>query len=219
MISPLICLVILLSFDTFQFLLEVLLELTYLALYWCLRPRKQGSNAISETSRLITAGELPFSEVRGNGQPMCEYPAIAIDEVSLTDLRGGALADKLPKRPIRLPIEESFEIAILSWRWDHDAERRSQNLAAAIKHARAVGIRYLFANIISLDQTLDPRSLTLQILEFSALYKSILVIIAYDEVQKNFDQTLFRPWIYSKIRSFLLSPTKITYVICRHPDK
>lgn len=100
-------------------------------------------------------------------RPFCEYRAINIDAIVLTHLKGGILVRDLPTRSVQLPVDDISKIAVLSWRWDFDHKERSRNLASAVKYARSVDIRYLFADIISLDQSLDPPDLIRQVLAFS----------------------------------------------------
>jgi hypothetical protein len=112
-----------------------------------------------------------FVSLESMAQPFCEYRAINIDAIVLTHLKGGILVRDLPTRSVQLPVDDISKIAVLSWRWDFDHKERSRNLASAVKYARSVDIRYLFADIISLDQSLDPLDLIQQVLAFSVLYK------------------------------------------------
>ena len=46
--------------------------------------------------------------------------------------------------------------------------------------AKKVEVQYLFVDIISIDQQLKSDALIEQVMEFSTLYTSIPVIVAYD---------------------------------------
>lgn len=108
-----------------------------------------------------------------------------------------------------------MEIAFISWHWDFHRggeHGRSRNLASAIKYARLNGVRYLFADTISLDQTLPPEDLIAQVLEFSVLYKTIPVVVACDQREGDLDLIMLRPCIFSEMRQFANNPTRVVYV-------
>lgn len=105
--------------------------------------------------------------------------------------------------------------AVLSWRWDRDAAGRSRNVGLALKHAQETGVRFLFLDLISIDQT-QPRDLLLSdVVRLANLYSTIPVIAAYDErgaTMDDWSQALSRPWIRSEIRAYCQNPSSITYV-------
>lgn len=128
----------------------------------------------------------------------------------------GAPVSSLPRKPVRLPVENVWQLAVLSWRWDFTRgasnEPRSRNLAAAVKYCQSSGIQYLFADVISIDQTLEDSQLIQQVKQFSRLYETIPVIAAYDQQGSKLFETMRRPWIFSETRLIRRNPTKIIYV-------
>lgn len=60
-------------------------------------------------------------------------------------------------------------------------------------------IRYLFIDVISIYQILQGIYLIQQVMAFSVLYKIIPVIVAYDELEEDFELTTMRPWIFYEI--------------------
>ena len=83
---------------------------------------------------------------------------------------------------------------------------------SAIRQAKKMGIKYLFIDAISIDQALRGDQLLQQIVAFSALYKTIPVIAAYDKRGDDFWETMRRPWILHEARSFRCNLTRIVYV-------
>lgn len=150
---------------------------------------------------------------------VAEYPALVMDEVNEDDLLRGAapLGDAtgrgLPVRRVKLPVDDLSQIAVLSWRWDGNLQGLgSRNVSSAIRQAKQMGIRYLFVDVISIDQQLRGDALIEQVAAFSKLYKTIPVIATYDKVGENFEQIMRRPWIMSEARLFRYNPTRIIYV-------
>lgn len=135
-------------------------------------------------------------------------------------MKHGILVGDLPKRLVRLPIDDISQVAVLSWRWDQDCKGRSRNLAIAIEYSRLAGIRYLFTDTISIDQMLSSVELISKVAEFSILYSIIPVIATYDLKESLKDriraptlqETMSRPWIFSEIRLLAKNPTKVVYV-------
>ena len=105
---------------------------------------------------------------------------------------------------------------MLSWRWDRrPSDGRSRNLALALKHAQERGIKYLFADLVSIDQTAPKLLLLRSVVELANVFASIPVIAAYDEkrgTMEDWSRTLQRPWILSEIRAFCQNPTRVTHV-------
>lgn len=113
---------------------------------------------------------------------------------------------------VRLPIDDHSQVAVLSWRWDGEKRgHRSLNAFCAISRARTLGIKYLFIDTISIDQSLSSDALLERVMEFSNFYKTIPVIAAYDTRDEFFRSTMQRPWILSEVRSFRSNPTRIIY--------
>ncbi|KAJ4348585.1 uncharacterized protein N0V89_009963 [Didymosphaeria variabile] len=145
------------------------------------------------------------------------YLAIDIAAVDISTLKNGALIPSLPRRFIQFPVEDPFQVAVLSWRWDFSQSNasssdRSLNVGHAIKYAKAHGILFLFIDIISLDQTLPTGELIQHVARFGDLYTTIPVIVAYDDIRLDFDYIMLRPWIFSEIKKLLYNPYKIVYV-------
>ena len=170
---------------------------------------------ISKKTAFISAGTSPAFTLQRLDLPAWEYSAILTDSVDLADLEYGATIQDLPRKRIRLPVDDISQIAVLSWRWDFvrsNFGKRSLNLAAAIRYAKSSGVRYLFADCVSIDQTLKPRDLIKEVTQFSVLYTKIPVIAAYDMKKAELDEIMFRPWIFSEIRLMKRNRTRITYV-------
>ncbi|QRD93972.1 hypothetical protein F9C07_2235569 [Aspergillus flavus] len=103
------------------------------------------------------------------------------------------------------------QMAILSWRWDGDLHS-SRNIASAVHLAKAMSIKYLFVDQISVDQTLDGDALIERVSAFSTMYKTITVIVAYDKADEDSEKTVYRPWIFSEMRLYRYNPGQIIYV-------
>src|SRR5437667_1372683 len=117
-----------------------------------------------------------------------ELPALVVDEVDENDLVGGAAPGDseergLPVRLVAMPVDLSH-VAVLSWRWDIDLQvhgsrnvlQGSRNALSAIRQARQMGVRYLFVDIISIDQKLHGDALVEQVVAFAKLYRTVQVI-------------------------------------------
>ncbi|KAG9186746.1 hypothetical protein G6011_09854 [Alternaria panax] len=123
----------------------------------------------------------------------------------------------LPTQMVKIPFDNANEVAVVSWRWDGDTHfQGSRNIASVIHCAKQRGIRYLFIDIISIDQTLPTSDLIEQIAAFSALYTKITVLAAYDTEGPGsiapLKFTVLRPWILNEMRLFRQNPGRIVYV-------
>lgn len=142
-----------------------------------------------------------------------------VDEVNEKDLLHGVGVGsatgkgRLPVRLVRLPVKDVSEVAVLSWRWDGDLKTHgSRNISSAVHQAKKMCIRYLFVDVVSIDQHLPGDALIKQVVAFSTLYRTIPVIAAYDKDGEDFERTIYRPWILNEVRLFRYNPTKIVYV-------
>ena len=137
-----------------------------------------------------------------------EMQALEINKVDESALTLGtaehdASGSGLPTRRVRLPFDDPSQVAVLSWRWDVDERTGvSRNLASAICQAKQMGVRYLFIDFVSIDQELRGDELLREVVAFSALYRCLPVIAAYDKDGDNFRMTMRRPWILSEARSY-----------------
>lgn len=122
--------------------------------------------------------------------------------------------DALPTCTVQFPPEDPSRVAVLSWRWDITPEVRiSRNAALALRQAQQMGIRHLFMDKVSIDQTLPIDELLRAVMNLATLYETLPTIAAYDEVGvEKWLYTMRRPWILREVRSFRANPTKITYV-------
>jgi hypothetical protein len=120
----------------------------------------------------------------------------------------------LPKQLVKLPVDDLSQIAVLSWHWDGENHvQGSRNVMCAVRQAKKTGVRYLFIDVISIDQRLSQDDLLKQVAAFSMLYTTIPVIAAYDTTDDcPLRNTIHRPWILSEVRLFRRNPTQITYV-------
>lgn len=156
--------------------------------------------------------------VRGTITTTSEWLGLLVDRVDKAALvrvqeQGYTAWRELPVEPVKFPVANLSTVAIVSWRWDTDeVDHPSRNVLSAILQAQRMGIRYLFIDVISIDQRLTGDSLIRQVTEFSKLYRSIPVIAAYDKIGAEFKGTLRRPWISNEIQAFRNNPTKIVYV-------
>ena len=121
----------------------------------------------------------------------------------------------LPTQMVKIPFENPDQVAVVSWRWDGDLQTKgSRNIASVIRVAKQCGIRYLFIDIISINQKLPPSDLIAQAAAFSTLYTKITVLAAYDGYGENWrrmESTVLRPWILNEIRLFRQNSGRIIY--------
>ncbi|CAN9263834.1 unnamed protein product [Alternaria alternata] len=102
----------------------------------------------------------------------------------------------LPTQMVKIPFDNPDQVAVVSWRWDGDLQTKgSRNIVSVVRVAKQRDIRYLFIDIISIDQKLSPSDLIAQVAAFSALYTKTTVLAAYDlEEQKVSDGTPVAQW-------------------------
>jgi hypothetical protein len=87
----------------------------------------------------------------------------------------------LPTQIVQIPFDDPDQVAVVSWRWDGDLQTKgSRNVASVVNVAKQRGIRYLFIDIISIDQTLPIDDLIEQVVAFSTLYTKITILATYD---------------------------------------
>ena len=142
-----------------------------------------------------------------------------IDEDTLTfgTVRSDAARRTLPTRRVQLPVDDISCTAILSWRWDIDERSGvSRNVRNAIRQAKQMGIRHLFVDLISVDQSLRGDELLRDVVAFSAQYERLPVIAAYDDItlksRNDWRWTMRRPWLLREARALRTNPTRVVYV-------
>ncbi|KAF2445274.1 hypothetical protein P171DRAFT_431984 [Karstenula rhodostoma CBS 690.94] len=146
-----------------------------------------------------------------------EWLALVVDKTEKAHLEwvaehGYTKWRELPVEVVRLPLVDLSTAAVLSWRWDTDeADHPSRNIVSAILVAKKMGFRYLFIDVISIDQRLTGDALLERVVEFSTLYRTIPVIAAYDRIGADFKTTIRRPWISSELQAYRRNPTRIIY--------
>ncbi|KAL8408599.1 hypothetical protein RB594_007151 [Gaeumannomyces avenae] len=183
------------------------------------------SAAAAEVARAATDGRVPdrhrpATRIAEHIPAIAEFKALVVDEVNEKDLfHGVGLVGRamgtghLPLRLVKLPVDDVSKVAVLSWRWDGDLEvHGSKNIAMAVHQAKKMGVRYLFIDLVSIDQCLSGDALIEQVVSFSSLYSTITVIAAYDKYGENLEKTMHRPWISNEVRQFLDIPAKVVYV-------
>ncbi|KAE8320522.1 hypothetical protein BDV39DRAFT_211592 [Aspergillus sergii] len=142
-------------------------------------------------SEALTLRENDFAN-----QPTSEFKALVVDEIDEESLvhgeQLGRATKPAPVRLVKITAENMSQMAILSWRWDGDLHS-SRNIASAVHLAKAMSIKYLFIDQISIDQTLDGDALIERVLAFSTMYKTITVIAAYDKADEDFEKTTREP--------------------------
>ncbi|KAH8719554.1 hypothetical protein GQ44DRAFT_829225 [Phaeosphaeriaceae sp. PMI808] len=150
-----------------------------------------------------------------------DWLALAVEEVDEKKLLPGLIGKDgmrphLPTQMVKIPFDDPNQVAVVSWRWDGDLQTRgSRNIASVIHCAKQRGIRYLFIDIISIDQTLPASDLIKLVAAFSALYTKITVLAAYDMDELDcldLRYTVLRPWILNEMRLFRQNPGRIVYV-------
>jgi hypothetical protein len=148
-----------------------------------------------------------------------ECRALIVNEVDEHLLIGGddieipTDHDHFPVCMMKLPVEGISTVAVLSWRWDgYKGCLGSRNVASAVRQSKKMGIKYLFIDAISIDQSLKGDDLIRQVMAFSTLYRTIPVIAAYDKADEVFRHTVLRPWIAEEARMYRYNPTKLVYV-------
>lgn len=160
------------------------------------------------------------SQIHRSGLVAIDIQGVPRLALSWDRVAEGIAVENLPTCQIEDPPSHVGNAAVLSWRWDREpGTGRSRNLALALKHAQETGIRYLFIDLVSIDQTLPKALLLHSVVNLANLFASIPVIAAYDEELATMDEwsrTLQRPWILSEIRAFSQNPTRVTYVGYRH---
>jgi hypothetical protein len=174
-------------------------------------PFSKGTPAVDYAIR-----ELPKMEFSTPG-PISSLPAIALADVSIESLQLGlkdlnAPGAELKSCLVELPIDVSH-VAVLSWRWDWDNQGQgSKNILKAIILAKQIGIRYLFVDVVSIDQELKGDDLIEQVMSFSTLYNTIPVLVAYEKDGEEFAETIQRPWILSEVLLFRSSPFVVIFL-------
>lgn len=108
-------------------------------------------------------------------------------------------------------------MAVVSWRWDVDPNSVSRNLLSAVLYARHAGIKYLFIDIVSIDQGLDKGSLLDEVCAFSQLYSTLPAIKSYDKYGEAMSAMSRRPWIYHEQQLIKQSAQRVVNV--RHSTK
>jgi hypothetical protein len=127
---------------------------------------------------------------------------------------GAASGHNLPVEWVEFPArsDDVPKTAVVSWRWDTDQGKPSENLKHAFRQAKVSRVSHLFIDIVSIDQSLQSEDLIRQVLLFANLYRAVPVIAAYDKKGDDFDMTVERPWIWLEANNFRNNPYKITYV-------
>ncbi|CAN9168566.1 unnamed protein product [Alternaria alternata] len=124
-------------------------------------------------------------------QAVSEWLALDVKDIDekklLPDVIGkDGVQPHLPTQMVKIPFDNPDQVAVVSWRWDGDLQTKgSRNIVSVVRVAKQRDIRYLFIDIISIDQKLSPSDLIAQVAAFSALYTKTTVLAAYDlEEQK-----------------------------------
>ncbi|CAN9481707.1 unnamed protein product [Alternaria alternata] len=154
-------------------------------------------------------------------EAVSEWLALDVRDIDERKLLPGFIGEDgmqthLPTQIVQIPFDDPDQVAVVSWRWDGDLQTKgSRNVASVINVAKQRGIRYLFIDIISIDQTLPIDDLIEQVVAFSTLYTKLTVLAAYDmygEHWRHLESTVLRPWILNEIRLFRQNSGRIIYV-------
>jgi hypothetical protein len=137
-----------------------------------------------------------------------------VERITRGDYRAGLRLDRLPQAELDISSVNPSEVAVLSWRWDIDSPTfTSTNVAISIEQAARAGVKFLFFDLVSIDQSLRGDDLMQSVANLAALYSSIPVIAAYDEKESpQWLKTMRRPWISFEARAYGSNPTHVTYV-------
>jgi hypothetical protein len=122
--------------------------------------------------------------------------------------------DRLPQLRLEVLSVKPEEAAVLSWRWDIDPPTfTSTNVSISIEHCAKMGTKYLFFDLVSIDQSMAPEELMRSVADLASLYSKIPVIAAYDERNVPvWEKIMRRPWISFEAHAYWGNPTLVTYV-------
>jgi hypothetical protein len=128
-------------------------------------------------------------------------------------------------------MQNTKDIAVLSWRWDVDPHTNSsRNAYVACQEAKRQGVRYLLLDKVTVNQDQADEDMLIERLAFAQLYREIPVIAAYDDANPRFaeltaevhgalvslgspfSRIMRRPWIFHEVDLYRSNPTKVTYV-------
>jgi hypothetical protein len=153
-------------------------------------------------------------------QAVSEWLALDVKDIDEKKLLPGFIGKDgvqphLPTQMVKIPFDNPDQVAVVSWLWDGDLRTKgSWNIASVVNVAKRRGIRYLFIDTISIDQTLPVDDLIEQVVAFSTLYTKITVLAAYDKTGddwRHMKSTVLRPWILNEIRLFRQNSGTIIY--------
>ncbi len=164
-----------------------------------------------QTAKGTSDGELWAVDVQMLGEEHISWKAI----------RQGA--DPLLAPRIRVALKDTApeSVAILSWRWDRDLyDGRSRNVALALQHAWRTGKKWLFLDIVSVDQSLSPEHLVKEVASLAELFLTYPVFVTGDraDVKKNEWGLAFRrPWMLYESRTYVRNQNDISYLGIEQP--
>jgi hypothetical protein len=101
---------------------------------------------------------------------------------------------------------------------DTDGEEPSRNLRAALRAAKDLKKRYLFIDIVSINQDLKSDNLIAAIMEYSDLYTYVQVIGAYEHEGARVNENMLRPWIVHEYSLLHKNPNS-TVLVCHQNTK
>jgi hypothetical protein len=148
----------------------------------------------------------------------------AVDELELCAAAKIRDTTRLPRELIEVDrlLPHAAEVlkacVILSWRWDTDGEEPSCNLRAALRIAKDLKKRYLFIDIVSINQDLKNDDLIAAIMEYSDLYTYVQVIGAYEHEGARVNENMLRPWIVHEYSLLHKNPNS-TVLVCHQNTK
>lgn len=164
---------------------------------------------------MATSTQLVLADPTSDEQEWRALDVDLVDEESLFWETTDSATQGLPTCTVKRSIKDLSRVAVVSWRWDGDLKdpaKGSRNIYSAIRYAKSAGIRFLFIDIISIDQSLEPHRLLPEVVAFSKLYETIPAICAYDCEGAKPSTTMLRPWIVSEMRSLAKNQSQIVYV-------
>jgi hypothetical protein len=154
-------------------------------------------------------------------EAVSEWLALAVEEVDEKKLLPSVIGKDgirphLPTQMVKMPFNDPDQVAVVSWRWDGDLQTRgSRNIASVLHCAKQRGIRYLFIDVIAIDQDLPASDLIKHVAAFSILYTKTTVLAAYDTNEIGLHAmryNVLRPWVLNEVQLFRQNPGRIVYV-------
>ncbi|KAL5403383.1 hypothetical protein PMIN03_009911 [Paraphaeosphaeria minitans] len=175
---------------------EVLLQITGLPGELLGSLRKDRPKVVDRAWRALVVDEVQKHQLRWSQDGEIDTQALPTELIHVQkDIL--VLNHALPVDVVNVSASHNVRsMAVLSWRWDVEPNSVSRNLLSAVLYARHAGIKYLFIDIVSIDQSLHKDDLLNEVCAFSQLYSTLSAIKAYGKSGEAMSVMNRRPWIY-----------------------